>query len=182
MLKTLLEKAQSLGLLGPARVIYDRFGEVPYLSRFYIFGAPKMPDGSNPYTEHGNPKAEAVFPDGLGLCIHRFHVGDDGELHNHPWRWAISLILAGGYREDRRVILSSRMPPGVDSKEFRPGDINVLTAETFHRVDLLDGECWSLILTGPKTHSWGFWDSLTGKYESWRDFLKRVRSERSASV
>ena len=35
---------------------------------------------------------------GIGVYLHRFHRPDiDQHLHNHPWRWAASLILNGSY-------------------------------------------------------------------------------------
>ena len=45
--------------------------------------------------------------------------------------------------------------------------------DTFHRVDLLEDDAWSLFLVGPKTKSWGFWDRVTGQYTEWREFLRR---------
>ncbi|MGN6103684.1 MAG: hypothetical protein ACTHU0_01140, partial [Kofleriaceae bacterium] len=42
-----------------------------------------------------------------GVCdfrpmLHRFHRPDvDQHLHNHPWKWAVSLILSGSYVEER---------------------------------------------------------------------------------
>ena len=65
------------------RIIMDGLGKSPYLSRFYIFGAPTMPDGSSPFDQFGNPKRDAKWKDGWGLYIHRFHRSDvDQELHN----------------------------------------------------------------------------------------------------
>jgi hypothetical protein len=42
--------------LPPPRVIFDRAGRSPYLSRYYLVGAPKMADGSNPFDATGAPR------------------------------------------------------------------------------------------------------------------------------
>lgn len=103
------------------------------------------------------------------INLHQFHRGDyAGELHNHPWRWALSLLLIGGYREERRV------GGDVQVWTYPPLSVNALSAGTFHRVDLLDGECWSLFITGPKTQSWGFWDRITGAFTPWREYVGRA--------
>ena len=116
--------------------------------------------------------------------LHKFHRGDrNQELHNHPWRWAVSLILAGGYREERKIGESSGA--NVWTRFCRPGSINVLRGDTYHRVDLLDPDagCWTLFISGPKSQTWSFWDRKTGQYTPWRDFLaleaelRRVRRE-----
>lgn len=54
----------------------------PYLTRYTLFSVP----GKN----------GAIF-------LHHFHSSDkaDGDLHNHPWKWAQSLILKGGYYEKK---------------------------------------------------------------------------------
>ncbi len=35
---------------------------------------------------------------------------------------------------------------------------------------------------GPRTHSWGFWNLVTGEFVPWREFLaaKRIKAERGA--
>lgn len=36
------------------------------------------------------------------IYLHHFHSSDQGdELHNHPWSWGLSFVLAGGYYEER---------------------------------------------------------------------------------
>jgi hypothetical protein len=109
------------------------------------------------------------------LCLHHFHRSDeDRELHTHPWSWAVALQLAGGYREERR----ERCPIWGDvvrSRVRRPGHLVFLRADTAHRVDVLDevGGSWSLILIGPVTASWGFWDRETGRETPWREFIQQ---------
>lgn len=172
MIRRLVEWVASK--LPPPRVIKDRDGVSPYLSRYYLFGRPHHPDGSYPFDEFGQPRQGVVWPDGVGVYLHHFHRGDDdGDLHNHPWEWGVSLILAGGYFEERRRGLM------VDSHEYRPGSINVLRANTFHRVDLREHDAWSLFVVGAKTQSWGFWDRATGIFLPWRDHIALRREEKA---
>ncbi|HXD98238.1 MAG TPA: hypothetical protein VN646_16940 [Candidatus Acidoferrum sp.] len=161
-------------LLPRPRVITDLDGSPPYLSRFYLLGRPRMPDGSDPFDRFGAIRAGAVEGERFGVYLHRFHRGDmDRELHNHPWRWSFSLILAGGYIEERR---SGNQ---VNTRAVFPGSINWLSQDTFHRVELLDGEAWSLFVAGPKVQSWGFWDRVTGAFTPWREYIARTRAERA---
>ena len=185
LLRRLLE---TFAVWWPApRVIQDRRGAGPYLSRWYLVGTPPS------INDHGDPTPDHERnQDAWQLYLHRFHRGDDdAALHNHPWRWAVSWILVGGYTEERRVrdgvpfltdIFGSHQATepeyAIDSVErtvVRPGTLNVLLADTFHRVDLLDGEAWSLFLVGPKIASWGFWDRTTNLYTPWRTFIERLR-------
>jgi hypothetical protein len=167
---------------GEARVIMDRAGKSPYLSRYYLIGKPRMADGSSPF-DGGQLKKDAIHVGGIGVFVHRFHRSDDDvALHNHPWRWAISLILAGGYREERRTINGTSVEISdaigeIEVNSYEPGNINVLTSETFHRVDLYEEEAWSLFVTGPKFSSWGFWDRATGEFVPWRAFIARLRGD-----
>lgn len=88
------------------------------------------------------------FGAGLKLFIHLFHRGD-AELyfHDHPWPFW-SLILWGGYWEHTE---SGR-------SWYRPGRLLRRPAEWRHRVELPEGRrCWTLIWTGAKVRSWGFW-------------------------
>lgn len=105
------------------------------------------------------------------IYLHRFHRGDeDRELHNHPW-FGASLILLGGYIEERRVWT----PEGerVASRSFPPGSINLIAPHTFHRVTLPAGPCWTIFATGPVMQSWGFWCRETGIVTPWRTFIMR---------
>lgn len=107
--------------------------------------------------------------DGWRLHLHRFWRSDlDRAVHDHPWAWACSLILAGGYREERVFYEGYRRV--TIRKSFWPWSCNVIRHSDFHRVELLHGECWTLFLSGPVVSSWGFLDAL-GRVVPWREFL-----------
>jgi hypothetical protein len=153
------------------RIIFNRTGTSEYLSRYYIIGRPYMDDGSDPIDSTGCPKKDAVFP-GYGLYLHKFYRGDEDQaLHSHPWIVSLSLILVGGYVEERRG------PDDlVRSRVVKPWTLNRIDADDFHRVDLIEKDCWSLFFSGPKTgNSWGFWDRHTGEFLPWREFIAKVR-------
>lgn len=91
-----------------------------------------------------------------GLYIHRFDSSDDLDyLHSHPWKWALSFILYGGYREEFRV------GDTVESRVVKPFRLNWITKDTYHRVDLRKRVCWSMFLIGPTIDTWYFWDRKT---------------------
>lgn len=152
----LIQVLKSLSRWEP-RVIIDRDGEDPYLTRYYLLGGPET-EGM-----HGTTSKR------FGLYLHHFHKGDDAEeLHNHPWAWACAYILKGGYSEERRA------PNGLVYRRWvRPGELNTLTSKDYHRVDLDPDspDCWSLFLAGPRVQTWGFWDRCTGVFTEWRTFL-----------
>jgi hypothetical protein len=127
-------------------------GGRPYLTRFYLFGKDRA---------WGN------------AFLHRFHSSDQGdELHNHPWKWGASLILAGGYDEEYRVPDLENVPGDevfdVRRRRVLPGTLHRFGDDHFHRVDLLEGEAWTLFFAGPRTKDWGFWDRHTGEFKDWR--------------
>lgn len=122
------------GLARGCGVQQIRPGGVPYLDRFFAAGW-------NPSTRRPGP---AIF-------LHHFVASDPAvQVHSHPWGWSASLILAGGYREERCT------PTGVEVQEYRPGDVNVLRAADQHRIDLLEGDCWTLFLAGSFDQPWAF--------------------------
>lgn len=118
-----------------------REGE-PYLDRYFVAGW-------SPVRRHA--KGVAVF-------LHHIRRSDPlDQLHSHPWAWALSLILVGGYTEYR---CSDDRSGDVVVREYCPGAINVLEPSTHHRIHLPTGrDCWSLFLSGPATHAWGFGSS-----------------------
>jgi len=126
---------------------------VPYLTRYYLIG--KDTTGGK-----------------FSLFLHHFHTSDQrDELHNHPWRWAFSLILSGGYSEER--IESSRgcLYGRIIRRDVGPGSINFIRANDFHRADLYDEErgAWTLFFAGPRSQDWGFVDRETRQYKDHRE-------------
>jgi hypothetical protein len=112
----------------PAREISD--GSGPYLERYYV---------------------GTVF--GMRVYLHRFVASDpDRGLHDHPWRWAFSLILAGWYIEQRR-----------DGNHVRRW-LNLLSGDTFHRVVKPEGarDIWTLFVHGGRIKTWGFLRAIDG--------------------
>lgn len=108
------------------------------------------------------------------VYLHYFHRGDeDPQLHNHPWPYSVSLILTGGYHEERRV------EGKIHSFIYRPGNINIIRRDDYHRVELLDPArgAWTLFLAGfggrVPDDSWEFWDRQTGVYTPWQEFVKQ---------
>jgi hypothetical protein len=91
---------------------------------------------------------------GEGKYLHFFHRSDwSRNLHNHPSKFGAALVLRGGYIETRID------DGGLTTRYDRyPGDVNVITQTTFHRVELMDPKgSWSLFYIGPRSgKGWGF--------------------------
>ena len=121
-----------------------------YLERYKVFG--------------WMPGDKRKWP--VSIYLHRFARPDnDPAPHCHPWAWAISLILTGGYAEERLVNGETR------EVERGPLSLALLRSNTFHNVAELRGETWTLFIVGPKTKSWGFMVPGRG-YVPWRDRLR----------
>lgn len=152
------------------RVIYDREGGTPYLSRWYLIGTRRSDDedlkGQAADDELDADERRRPFK----LFLHRFHRSDDdGALHSHPWTWAVSFVLVAGYSEERRV------GDDVIRRRVRPWTINFLRGADYHRVDLVEEDAWSLFLVGPKVSTWFFWDRNTKQRAEWRPFIRAKR-------
>jgi hypothetical protein len=152
----------------------------PYLLRVYL--SPREPQfralwrALRLYADVGeyDPK---VFRGVPHLYLHHFFRGDaDAEVHNHPWRFSMSLILTGGYIEERWVPATKTL----DTRHLYPGDINVLRKDDFHRVTLNEPErgCWTLFLSSDRLdesngHDWGFLHPQTEQYTPWGPFVEQ---------
>lgn len=99
----------------------------------------------------------------FNIYLHHFlRSDDDRALHDHPW-WNCSVLLVGRYVE--HTISAG----GVNHrKEYVAGDIKLRGAKYAHRVELVDGPCWSLFITGPVVRSWGF--HCPAGWRHWREF------------
>lgn len=117
-------------------------------------------------------------PDGARLLLHEILRPDaDPRLHNHPWRWAVALVISGGYAELRLTDFAGARH-GLTWR--RPWRVYRLTGKDFHRIaDLKERASWSLFLHGPRRQRWGFlapWGERRAVFEMFRD----ARPARSA--
>lgn len=103
-------------------------------------------------------KEKGILP---RMFIHHFLASDgDRDLHNHPWGTSKSFIIAGSYKETR--LAEDRI--NKITKIYKPGMINTIGANDFHRVELQEGSVWTLFMPGKKTQSWGFWNVEQQKF------------------
>jgi hypothetical protein len=112
----------------PDFVIGDR--DVPYLLRWWIIPRNKV----------------------FNIYLHRFMRSDDDRaLHDHPWA-NLSILLRGRYAE--HTINAG----GVNVRtERRAGEWKLRPFGSMaHRLELIDGECWTIFITGPRYREWGF--------------------------
>lgn len=113
------------------RIIMDRQCNEPLLTRYYLF-----------------LKERKHFP--FNVFLHKFHKGDPGDVHDHPWPY-FTLILKGGYYE---WVLEN----GAETRKWRgPGHFRFCSATSYHRIELKEGVTpWTLFMPGPQTREWGF--------------------------
>lgn len=93
----------------------------------------------------------------LRTFLHHIHRPDkDRDPHNHPWPFACSFVLFGGYTERiteldgelRITKIKTHLAGSFSFEAFRPG--------RYHRIiDVLPGT-WTLFVAGPRSRDWGF--------------------------
>lgn len=107
----------------------------------------------------------------LNVYLHLFlRSDDDRALHDHPWANA-SIVLSGEYTEHQ--ILAGGVCPRLVR---RAGDIVVRpSGRIAHRIELHDGPCWTLFLTGPRYRTWGF--HCPDGWVRWQDFTAGKQGE-----
>lgn len=117
----------------PCRIINGDDGQ-PYLERYHLCA---LPFGGRAY-------------------IHRFVASDpDRGLHDHPWPWALGMVLSGGYQEEREAT------PGTGTairlRALGPASMNLIRGDDFHRIVLPEAsEAWTFFAHGRKVKNWGF--------------------------
>jgi len=101
----------------------------------------------------------------FNVYLHQFlRSDDDRALHDHPWG-NLSVLLRGAYTE--HTIAAG----GVHQREvLAAGAVRVRPSGLFaHRIELHDGPCWTLFITGPRYREWGFHCPDAG-WIHWRRF------------
>ena len=106
----------------------------------------------------------------FNVYVHRFlRSDDDRALHCHPWV-NCSVVLEGQYTEHEIL------PGGVHVAAVRKaGEWRFRrSGKMAHRIELTDGGCWTLFITGPRYREWGFhcpkgwvhWERFTARGDS----------------
>lgn len=108
------------------------------------------------------------------LFLHRILREDhDREPHNHPWPWALSLVLRGGYAEERTTPLGDpQVHPCISRLALAThavGGLNWIGKRVYHRITSVLPNTYTLFLTGPRTREWGF--LRRGEHVDWREYL-----------
>lgn len=88
----------------------------------------------------------------FNVYLHCFWRSDDDRaLHDHPWA-NCSVLLRGRYLE--HTIAAG----GIHRHQLlEEGAVRLRLFGSFaHRVELIDGFCWTLFITGPRYREWGF--------------------------
>lgn len=104
-----------------------------------------------------------------GVLLHRMDAPDPGiDLHDHPW-WFVSVILWGGYTEQRADIrhaqtyarLAESYPEGCTRgvvERRRWLSVKTMRLDECHTItNLCRRTSWSLVIKGPRRRRWGFY-------------------------
>lgn len=108
----------------------------------------------------------------FNIYLHLFlRSDDDRALHDHPWLFNCSILLDGRYREWFDVL--RRHVHGRDwmmreSADRTAGDVKFRWGAAPHRIELTNGPCWTLFITGPRIREWGF--HCPSGWVHWREF------------
>ena len=99
----------------------------------------------------------------FNIYLHHFiRSDDDRALHDHPW-WNVSLLLENKYVE--HTISAG----GINHRaEYSAGALKFRSAKSAHRVELVNGPCWTLFITGPRIRPWGF--HCPTRWVPWQEF------------
>ena len=124
---------------GKTIIIHNRL----YLTRYYLLG-------------NGDGRHMEVY-------LHHMHDVDRFRwLHNHPWRWFLSIILVGSYKQ--KLFDSERNTE--DFQHLRWFNF-FRGVHRYHSINELPrGHAWTLVFVPKKSKAkdWGYWDSDQKKH------------------
>lgn len=126
----------------------------PYLTRHVVHGVDAL--------EHHDPEVLT------SEFVHEIHTADgDRHMHDHPWSWAVAVVLSGGYTE-RRGDGSTRT--------YRAGGLNILRPGEYHSIVAVLPNTVTHFLVGRETSDWGF--LVDGVHVPHREYFKRPDVQR----
>ena len=106
----------------------------------------------------------------FNIYLHRFERSDDDRaLHDHPW-FSVSILLSGCYMEHFKYV----------SKLRKAGNVFWRSADTAHRIELVNGPVWTIFITGRKVREWGFY--CPQGWRHWKEFTNYYAIGDSTSI
>lgn len=149
-----------------------------YMERYWLFNPYPTQKEKDAYKAAGK-KLPWQFP--VSIRIHRIMVPDgDRHHHDHPWN-ARTILLKGGYDEERleyrepcpSLDWTSMLPGAYYTQPYRrkQGDTATLGFGEFHRITKVPAEgVWTLFITFPLQGDWGY--MVDGKKVSFREYVR----------
>lgn len=123
----------------------------------------------------------------FGVYLHQFFLGDsERHLHTHPFKWFVSIVLAGGYTETiGHFVKRAKMVCEDGMWTIRPSTVLIRSdyvrgrgirfqdGNTPHTISEISGpgKTWTLFVRGKRVRKWGFFVEETGKFEQWDKYL-----------
>lgn len=112
-----------------------------------------------------------LYVRGYTLRLHKFFRGDDARApHDHPWAFWTLPLCRGYYESVPDNFKGGQFVKWVSGWRwhYRPSSYQHIVLDP-------DGPFWTVVVTGRKDRSWGFWPGVTGarKFVPWRQWEKR---------
>ncbi len=111
------------------------------------------------------------------LLVHWIHKADsDPALHDHPW-WFAGFVVQGEYLEKRAKVGKEFPLTFIHSPRNQVVRFLVFNPlRRAHRIIAVHGRVVTILLTGPKVKSWGFYQHDQEQegiavYTPWKEFL-----------
>lgn len=103
----------------------------------------------------------------FGVFLHDIHEDDGARApHSHPWSF-ISVVLRGWYAESL-YLDPVGAPTEYVERTYRRFSLHRMGRDTAHRITSASPGLKTLILTGPRRASWGFF--VDGELIDWKDY------------
>lgn len=150
----------------PLTTIRNPISGEPYLDRYYVAGGTAALRNFPADTR----KRLGWLP--FTVYLHHIRRPDwTTDLHSHPWS-AVSVILAGGYLEERLHGNPHSDNFRIVSRWRSPWSIARILRDDFHRISAIDGEStWTLMVVGKKSPSWLFFNPNLPRLYEWSNYL-----------
>jgi hypothetical protein len=104
----------------------------------------------------------------FSIKLHWIHKPDpDRDLHDHPW-WFVSFVLRGGYTE-----ITCADPAIYPRIEHKVSWFNSKNCKEAHRIAYVKPKTLTLVITGGKKKSWGFFDDH-GRFTDWKQYARKM--------